>query len=137
MNTSHVPVTEWAPLVPELVCRNLARSLEVYTGLFGFTLNYTRPRFAYLSLGRAQLMLEEDHPERGWVTGPLEAPFGRGVNFQIEVPDVLALHGRLEAAGYPVFRPLETATYSEGDVAHTQRQCLVLDPDGYLLRFVG
>lgn len=137
MNSSHVPVTEWAALTPELMCSDLAHSLGVYTRLFGFTLNYTRPGFAYLSLGRAQLMLEQHDPGNGWLTGPLEQPFGRGINFQIEAPDVAGLHERLQAEGYPLFRPLKTETYMEGDTAHTQQEFLVLDPDGYLLRFIG
>ncbi|GGO22943.1 hypothetical protein [Deinococcus humi] len=45
-NVSHVPVTEWAALVPELMVSDLAHSLDVYSRLFGFTLNYTRPGFA-------------------------------------------------------------------------------------------
>lgn len=47
-NVSLVPVTEWAPLVPELMVSDLPRSLDVYTRVFGFTLHYTRPGFAYL-----------------------------------------------------------------------------------------
>ncbi|PNY80859.1 bleomycin resistance protein [Deinococcus koreensis] len=134
-NLSHVPVTEWAPLVPELTVSDLARSLDIYTRLFGFTLNYTRPGFAYLSLGRVQWMLEQAQADGGWQTGPLERPFGRGINFQMVVPDLDALHDRLVDAGYRLFRPLSSETYMEGDTPHTQRQVLVQDPDGYLLRF--
>ncbi|MBZ9750095.1 VOC family protein [Deinococcus sp. HMF7604] len=132
---SLVPVTEWAPLVPELMTSDLARSLDLYTRLFGFTIHYTRPGFAYLSLGRVQWMLEQAEPDKAWQTGPLERPYGRGVNFQIQAPDLGALHARLTAASYPLFRPLHTATYAEGDTLHTVRQLLVQDPDGYLLRF--
>ncbi|MBZ9715739.1 bleomycin resistance protein [Deinococcus multiflagellatus] len=134
-DVSLVPVTEWAPLVPELTVQNLTQSLDVYTRLFGFTLHYTRPGFAYLSLGRVQWMLEQAGPEAGWATGPLERPYGRGLNFQIVAPDLDALHARLQGAGYPLFRPLHTATYAEGETLHTVRQLLVQDPDGYLLRF--
>lgn len=134
-NLSLVPVTEWAPLVPELMTRDLGRSLDVYTRVFGFTLHDTRPGFAYLSLGRAQWMLEQAQPDGAWLTGPLEVPFGRGINFQIVHPELDALHARLVAEGYPLFQPLRTETYLEGEVAHTQRQLLVQDPDGYLLRF--
>ncbi|MVN87761.1 VOC family protein [Deinococcus sp. HMF7620] len=114
---------------------DLARSLDLYTRLFGFTLHYTRPGFAYLSLGRVQWMLEQAEPDKAWQTGPLERPYGRGINFQIQAPDLGALHERLTAASYPLFQPLHTATYAEGDTLHTVRQLLVQDPDGYLLRF--
>ncbi|CAM4225680.1 bleomycin resistance protein [Deinococcus marmoris] len=134
-NTSHVPVTEWAALVPELDVSDLARSLDVYTRLFGFTVNYTRPGFAYLSLGRIQWMLSQIRPDGSWQTGPLEPPLGRGINFQIQVPDIDALYGRLEGDAYPVSVPMKTSAYLEGDTEHQQREFLVQDPDGYLLRF--
>lgn len=134
-NLSHVPVTEWAALVPELDVSDLARSLDVYTRLFGFTVNYTRPGFAYLSLGKVQWMLSQWRAGQAWETGALERPYGRGINFQMVVPDLDALHARLRAGGYPLFQPLTTATYLEGDTPHVQRQVLAQDPDGYLLRF--
>lgn len=80
-------------------------------------------------------MLEQAEAGKAWLTGPLEVPFGRGINFQIVHPQLDALHTRLVAEGYPLFQPLRTETYLEGQVAHTQRQLLVQDPDGYLLRF--
>lgn len=134
---SLVAVTEWAALVPELTASDLGHSLDVYTRLFGFTVHYTRPGFAYLGLGRAQLMLEQDEEGAAWQTGALEYPFGRGINFQIEVPDLDALHERLVGAAYPIKVPLTTSRYLEGETEHLQREFLVLDPDGYLLRFVG
>ena len=134
-NTSHVPVTEWAALVPELDVSDLPHSLDVYTRLFGFTIHYTRPGFAYLSLGRVQWMLSQIREDGAWQTGPLEYPLGRGINFQISVPEVEALYQRLEAAAYPIFVPMKTSVYLEGDTEHRQREFLVLDPDGYLLRF--
>lgn len=134
-NISHVPVTEWAALVPELDVSDLTRSLDVYTRLFGFSVNYTRPGFAYLSLGRIQWMLSQIREGAAWQTGALEYPLGRGINFQISVPDVEALYARLEAEAYPIFVPMKTSVYLEGGTEHHQREFLVLDPDGYLLRF--
>ena len=88
---------DWAALVPELLVRDLATSLEFYLQDCGFRLRYARPEdgFAYLALGRAQLMLEEVTPGC-WQTAPLSPPFGRGMNLQIEVADVHALHDRLQ-----------------------------------------
>ena len=134
-NVSLVPVTEWAALVPELMVHDLTFSLDIYTRVFGFILHYTRPGFAYLSLGPVQWMLEQVHEDKAWLTAPLERPYGRGINFQMVVPDLDGLHARLLAEGYPLFRPMTTATYLEGETEHTQRQVLVQDPDGYLLRF--
>lgn len=132
---SHVPVTEWAALVPELMVSDLARSLDVYTRLFGFTVNYTRSSFAYLSLGRVQWMLEQGHGDKAWLTGSLEQPYGRGINFQMQVPDIQDLYDRLLAEGYPIFVPMKISVYLEGDTEHQQREFLIQDPDGYLLRF--
>lgn len=127
----------WAALVPELMVRDLNRSLAFYRDGCGFNLRYARPEdgFAYLQLGRAQMMLEEVHAE-SWQTGPLERPFGRGINLQIEVTDATALCARLTRLGVPLFRPLSTDWYRDGETEHGQTQFLVQDPDGYLLRFM-
>jgi hypothetical protein len=50
--------------------------------LLGFKITYDRPaaRFAYLTRGGAQIMLCELNGR--WMTGALERPYGRGVNFE-------------------------------------------------------
>jgi catechol 2,3-dioxygenase-like lactoylglutathione lyase family enzyme len=128
---------DWAPLVPELLVTDLSRSLAFWVGACGFALRFTRPEdgFAYLTLGRAQVMLEQVSDD-AWLTGPLTPPFGRGINLQIEVADAPALHDCLRAAGVALFRGLSTDWYREGGIEHGQMQILVQDPDGYLLRFV-
>ena len=90
----------WAALVPELLVADLGRSQEFYCGLCGFALRFARPEdgFAYLDLGGAQIMLEE-LAEEVWITAPLERPFGRGINLQIEVEDIAPLAARLVALG--------------------------------------
>lgn len=123
----------WAAMVPELACSDFAASLAFYTDALGFTVAYGREGFAYLTMGEAQLMLEA--ADGAWTTGPLEWPFGRGINLQIEVTDAAGLAGRVERAGAALFRPLAENWYSSGDVEHGQREFLVQDPDGYLLRF--
>jgi catechol 2,3-dioxygenase-like lactoylglutathione lyase family enzyme len=128
---------DWAALVPELLVSDLEASQAFYCGLCGFAVKFARPEegFVYLTLGRAQIMLEAIGPE-AWVTGSLERPFGRGMNLQIEVADLGQVLARLEAAGVPLFRPLRREWYREGTVEHGQAEFLVQDPDGYLLRFV-
>lgn len=66
---------------------------------------FARPEdgLEYLHLGAAHQMLEEAGPE-SWVTGPLEALLGRGMNLQIEVSGLAALVARLEAVGVVPFR---------------------------------
>ena len=130
-----------ARLVPELLCSSLKDSLAFHVGLVGFTVLYDRPEdgFAYLDLEGAELMLEEA-PERTddarvWWTAEPEKPYGRGINLQIEVADVYAIHARLNAAGWPLFRPIEEKWYRKDDGEVGNRQVLVQDPDGYLFRF--
>jgi catechol 2,3-dioxygenase-like lactoylglutathione lyase family enzyme len=128
---------DWPALVPELLVRDLDRSRAFWCGLCGFAVRHDRPEdgFACLTLGRAQVMLEEVS-EGAWLTGPLDPPFGRGINLQIEVADLGALAARLEAAGVALHTQPETAWYRDGAVEHGQHQLLVQDPDGYLLRFI-
>lgn len=126
----------WNSLVPEMTVTSVAASLLFY-GRLGFAVRYqrTNPAFAYLTLGHAQLMIEEYH-ETGWNVAPLERPYGRGVNLQIEVPDVSTLAQTLHTDGIPFFRPLAEVWYRTTDDVHEGvREFLVQDPDGYLLRF--
>lgn len=124
-------------LVPELSVTDIAVSRRFYCDIIGFSLRYERPEegFAYLALGGAELMLDQLGAGRDWVTAPLERPFGRGVNFQIEVDAVAPILDRLAAAGITLFLPLETKSYRTPSGTITQRQFCVTDPDGYLLRF--
>ena len=127
----------WAKLVPELVVAELEASLRFWRDLIGFSVAYDRPEagFAYLDLDGAQVMLKHRAPEdHRWMTAPLEAPRGRGINFQIEVPALQPILDRLAKAGWPLFMAPEEAWYRANEVEVGQRQFLVMDPDGYLLR---
>lgn len=101
-------------------------------------MQYSRPEegFAYLTLGSTHVMLEQAGIGRNWIIGSLDRPLGRGVNFQITVPDVGIIAAALGAEGVDLFVQLETKWYRIGDdVEVGVRQFLVADPDGYLLRF--
>jgi catechol 2,3-dioxygenase-like lactoylglutathione lyase family enzyme len=124
---------KWAAIVPELTCSNLTSSLDFYTRLIGFAVQYSRPGFHYLALGEAQLMLEQGPGD--WQTGELQHAYGRGINFQIEVPSVSRILEALSLASIDLFRPPVESWYRAGAVEHGQREFLVQDPDGYLLRF--
>ena len=125
-------------IVPELDVSDLDRSLAVYLDVLGFRCHVSRPeeRFAYLVREDAHLMLEEAAgPGRRFHTAPLEAPFGRGMNLQIRVSDVDALYARVRHAGLPIFIPLEERWYRQNRMEAGNRQFVMADPDGYLLRF--
>ena len=126
----------WNPMVPELTVMQFAVSLNFYR-LVGFQVRFqrTNPNFANLTLGQAQLMIEEYH-DTGWNVGVLERPFGRGVNLQIEVADVHAIADTLSANAIPLYRPMTEMWYAtHPGVEEGVREFLVQDPDGYLLRF--
>jgi catechol 2,3-dioxygenase-like lactoylglutathione lyase family enzyme len=124
-------------LVPELLVADLSRSLSFWVGLCGFSVRYSRPEegFAYIARGTAHVMLEQIGVGRNWVTGALESPLGRGINFQVSVPDCSHIAEALRAAGVELFMEPETKWYRVDDHAAGVQQFLVTDPDGYLLRF--
>jgi catechol 2,3-dioxygenase-like lactoylglutathione lyase family enzyme len=127
-----------ARLIPELDVESLDRSLAFYTAVVGCTVLYERAeeRFAFLDLEGARLMLEEaSGPGRRFSTAPLEHPYGRGINFQIQVADVDELYARVLAAAAHVIVPIEQKWYRRDDYEVGNRQFVVADPDGYLLRF--
>ena len=124
-------------LTPELSVRDFASSLEFYTRVLGFTVRYERQEegFAFLEIGEATLMIDQLGLGRDWQTAPLEYPLGRGVNFQIMVGDLDPLLERLHRAGIALFAEVEKKWYRKDQLEVGNRQFLVQDPDGYLLRF--
>lgn len=126
-------------LVPELIVTDLRTSLHFWTTLVGFGIAYERPEegFAYLDLHGAQIMLEQQNSvEQQWLSDELTAPFGRGINLQIEVVCVDTVINRLQTAQWPLFLEREEVWYRAADKEVGQRQFLVQDPDGYLVRLV-
>ncbi|AWB87731.1 bleomycin resistance protein [Mycetocola zhujimingii] len=126
-------------LVPELLITDLTTSLRFWVDLCGFEILYDRPEegFAYLHLGSAHVMLDQIGLGRDWVTGTLERPLGRGVNFEIAVPSLDEILARCAAAKWPLFLQPETRWYRTADGDIGVQQFLVQDPDGYLLRFTS
>ncbi len=125
-------------LVPELYCSNFPRSYAFYTEVLGFSVMFERQeeRFAYLEREGAQLMFEErTGGSRTWLTAPLEQPYGRGINLQIWTQDVEALYQQALDHQAVIFLPLEEKWYRRDDRLMGNRQFVVQDPDGYLLRF--
>jgi catechol 2,3-dioxygenase-like lactoylglutathione lyase family enzyme len=125
-------------LVPELDVTDLERSLAIYVDVLGFRRQFIRPeeRFAYLIREDVHLMLEEaGGPGRRFHAAPLEFPLGRGMNLQIKVADVDALYADVRRSGLIIHIPLEERWYRQDQAEAGNRQFVVADPDGYLLRF--
>ncbi|MFO1142770.1 MAG: VOC family protein [Amaricoccus sp.] len=122
--------------MPELAVRDCAASLRFYVGVLGFTLRYQRSDegFAYLALGEAELMLDQIGQGRDFATGLAAGPLGRGLNLQIRVSALGQFLAALQSRDIlPVVGP-EERWYRRGAEEVGQRQLVVADPDGYLLR---
>lgn len=126
------------PLIPELAVRDVEASLAFYRDLIGFCVDYARPEegFAMLALGEARLMLDQIGLGRDFDDGhqPSAPPFGKGLNLQLRVPALQLILKRLSTADHPLLLPAETRWYRKDDMELGQRQCVVADPDGYLIR---
>lgn len=126
-------------LVPELMVTNLQGSLAFWVSCLGFKVAYQRPEdgFAYLDLNGAQVMLEQIDPHAGqWLTAPLTRPFGRGMNLQIDVEAVAPIIQKLDQAGVSLYRECKDTWYRAENVEVGQREFIVQDADGYLVRLV-
>lgn len=75
-------------LIPELTVSDINTSKKFYTEVLGFKIEYERikDKFAFLSLGEAQLMIEQINDN--WTVGELKYPFGNGINLQIEIDNL-------------------------------------------------
>lgn len=89
-------------LVPELAVTDCSVSVRFWCDLLGF---------AYLALGGAHLMLDQADIGRTWRTAPFDLPLGRGINFQISVPDVAVQLRQLREAAWPLFMEPEVKWY--------------------------
>lgn len=122
-------------LIPELSVSNIDKSLHFYLNILLFKLEYERKedKFALLSLNSAQIMIEEINGY--WETGELSYPFGRGINFQIEVDNIDELYENIKKHEYPIKIEIQDNWYRLDNKLTGQKEFLIMDHDGYLLRF--
>lgn len=121
-------------LIPELSVTNIDKSVNFYTSL-GFQIVYERKedRFCFLELEGNQLMVEEINDN--WNTGALEYPFGRGINISMTIDNIETFYSYVKSLGYPLFKELMVNKYKVEDIVYEDKEFLIQDPDGYLLRF--
>lgn len=122
-------------LIPELSVSNIKKSTEFYIEVLGFKKEYERQadKFVFLSYFGSQIMLEEINNH--WSVGKLEKPFGRGINFQIETNEIEEISKRLKANNIEIYKDIFESRYKADEVTYVEKELLVQDPDGYLLRF--
>lgn len=128
---------EWNQIIPEFDVINLKETLDFYVNLIGFKVIYERKedKFAFIQLESIQLMLQELNNDGKWETGKLEYPFGRGINFQIDMKNIQKIYNRLKEANYEIFVDMEEHWYRKDNEMLGCKEFLVKDPNGYLLRF--
>lgn len=121
-------------LIPELSVSNIEKSVEFYKKI-GFKVIYERleNKFCFLELEHNQLMIEEINDN--WNTAILEYPFGRGINISMSVLDIEKMYNNLKDKNIEIFKELECHTYKVNEAIYNDKEFLIQDPDGYLLRF--
>jgi catechol 2,3-dioxygenase-like lactoylglutathione lyase family enzyme len=124
-------------LIPELTVSDIDKSLKFYVDILGFKKEYAREesKFVFLSFQGSQLMLQEKGQGENWETGKLQQPFGRGINFQIESKNIDVLFKALKKNNHPVKIMPKENWYRMENKMLGNKEFLVTDPDGYLLRF--
>ena len=122
--------------IPELSVTNLSKSLDFYKTA-GFKLEYERPenKFVFISLEEIQFMLQEITDNDKWEVAPLTYPFGNGINFQLEVENVELIYNNFKNNKYKIAFDIEENWYRQNDKLLGNKEFLIQDPDGYLLRF--
>ena len=80
-------------------------------------------------------MLQEISENDNWSLAPLKYPFGNGINFQLEVNNLDQIYNSFKNSGYNITYDIEENWYRQDDKLLGNREFLIQDPDGYLLRF--
>ena len=127
---------EFSKSIPELSVTNLEKSVSFYQTA-GFKINYERPenKFAFISLNDIQFMLQEISDTDKWDVAPLSYPFGNGINFQLEVENLDKIYNNFINSNYKIAFEIEENWYRQDNRLLGNKEFLIQDPDGYLLRF--
>ena len=80
-------------------------------------------------------MLQEISKDDKWDIAPLIYPFGNGINFQLEVENVDKIYEILKENNYDITFKMEENWYRQDNRLLGNKEFLVQDPDGYLIRF--
>ena len=121
-------------LIPELSVTDIEKSKEFYLNL-GFKVMYERKedKFCFLYLEDNQIMIEEIN--NNWNVGEMKYPFGNGINISMTVSDIDSFYEKIISKKIVLFRKIKTSKYRVDDIIYEDKEFLLQDPDGYLLRF--
>ncbi len=121
-------------LIPELSVSDINKSKEFYLKI-GFKIVYQRieDKFIFLELEDNQIMIQEINSN--WEVGELIYPFGRGINISMAIKDIDSYYLKLKNIGIKFFKDLMINEYQVNMITYQDKEFLIQDPDGYLLRF--
>lgn len=121
-------------LIPELSVTDIEKSKEFYLNL-GFKIMYERKedKFCFLYLEDNQIMIEEIN--NNWNVGEMKYPFGNGINISMTVSDIDSFYESIISKKIVLFRKIKTSKYRVDDIIYEDKEFLLQNPDGYLLRF--
>ena len=128
------PKSGWAKLCCELLVEDFDAARAFWVDVLGFAIAYQRPEqgFAYLERPEgAQIMICQRSGQ--WETGEMEAPFGRGVMFQINVESIDPVVEKLSALNWPINKGPYEVWRRYGDREGGRHEIVLQDPDGYLV----
>ena len=78
-------------------------------------------------------MIEEKNDN--WSVGKLEYPYGNGINISMSVNNIECLYENLKDKKIQFFLELKINEYRVNNKTFQDKEFLIQDPDGYLLRF--
>ena len=125
---------EFNSLIPELSVSNIEISKKFYKDL-GFKIVYERleNKFCFMQFENNQIMLEENNDN--WNVAKMEYLYGNGMNISMTVENVDYLYKTLKDKQVKIFLDLEINEYRVNNKIFQDKEFLLQDPDGYLLRF--
>lgn len=121
-------------LIPELSVSDINKSKDFYLKI-GFKIMYERgeDKFIFLQLEDNQIMIEQNN--NNWNTGVMEYPYGRGINISMSVKNIDDMYKKIKENHISLFQELKSKEYRVNDTISYDKEFLIQDPDGYLLRF--
>ena len=121
-------------LIQELSVTDIEKSKGFYLNL-GFKVMYEKKedKFCFLYLEDNQIMIEEIN--NNWNVGEMKYPFGNGINISMTVSDIDSFYENIISKKFVLFRKIKTSKYRVDDIIYEDKEFLLQDPDGYLLRF--
>ena len=121
-------------LIPELSVSNIEKSKKFYENL-GFKIIYERieNKFCFMQIEDNQIMIEEKNDN--WSVGKLEYPYGNGINISMAISDIENMYNELKRKQTDFFIDIKVSEYRVNGKIYQDKEFLIQDPDGYLLRF--